>query len=174
MEIDRFHELLLLKRAMSIREKSQKYSKLTEEIRQVGKTDRLRMVELRKDRKSLKYNPSNPPDGSLNDEEMKSRCEKLMETLSELSVSLLTEDKIAEAEFCDHCHEVMKILSIQINPFPDNPLPIPPTVNSLYSCVSHPIQIDEGHPIRVDRILRCFFPYSWAFNITLFFSSLES
>jgi len=32
-----------------------------------------------------------------------------------------------------------------------------PLTSSLYSCKSHPIEIDEEHPIRIDRVLRGFF-----------------
>ena len=81
VEIDLFQELLAMIRAMSIREKRLKYMKLSEEIRQ----DRLNAT-LRADRVSLQYNPSSPPLGSLSEEELKTRCDSLLEKLSERDI----------------------------------------------------------------------------------------
>ena len=149
MEIDRFHELLLLKRAMSIREKSRKHSQLTKEIRLIGRTDYSKIVSLGRDLESLKYNPSSPPVGGLNDEEIKRRCDGLLETLSDREMSLLLKQEMADAQVCGLCHALVKnFLSILNLSSPDNALPLPPapplSSRFRFSCGSHPITLLDG------------------------------
>jgi hypothetical protein len=80
-----FEELQVVRRGMKLFEKDRKYNELTVEIEKMKKeTGKFDMVKpLIQERILLQYNPSNPSEGLLSEEELKSRGLIVLDALTE-------------------------------------------------------------------------------------------
>ncbi len=86
-----FEDLQVVRRGMKLFEKDRKYHELTIEIGKMKKeSGKIEMVKpLIQERILLQYNPSNPPEGLLSEEELKSRGLIVLDALSERKSYLL-------------------------------------------------------------------------------------
>ncbi len=84
-----FQELHVIKRGIKLLEKDRKYRELTIEIESAKKTDLKRALTSCQQRLNLHYNPAQPPEGMLSEEELRSRGLIVLDRLSERGSFLL-------------------------------------------------------------------------------------
>jgi len=89
LDVSLFQELHVIKRGIKLLEKDRKYRELTIEIETARRTDLKKALPLSQQRLSLQYNPSQPPEGMLSEEELRSRGLKVLDRLSERKLFLL-------------------------------------------------------------------------------------
>jgi len=89
LDVSLFQELHVIKRGIKLLEKDRKYRELTIEIETARRTDLKKALPLSQQRLSLQYNPSQPPEGMLSEEELRSRGLIVLDRLSERELFLL-------------------------------------------------------------------------------------
>jgi len=89
LDVSLFQELHVIKRGIKLLEKDRKYRELTLEIEAARRKDLKKALPLSQQRLSLRYNPSQPPEGMLSEEELRSRGLIVLDRLSERELFLL-------------------------------------------------------------------------------------
>jgi len=165
LDVPLFEELHVVRRGIKLFEKDRQYRELTVEIEKMKKLNKSMVKSLTQQRRQLDYNPSTPPEGMLSEEDLRSRGLKVLENLSERESELLENGEDFLSAICEKFHECVSRMfeeanislsldSSKMGMNEDTSSTESPLTSSLYSCHSHPIEIDEEHPIRVDRVLR--------------------
>lgn len=117
-----FYEVMIIRQEIHHLNNQMRYNVITDEIRSILKFDKTQVDQialLSRERDALKYNPDLPRD-TLSTEEIRVRCDSLLDRFSEKEMSHYMDGKVDAARVCDMCREYVQTL---ITKLPTNASP---------------------------------------------------
>ncbi len=105
LTVSLFEELHVVRSGIRLLENDRKYRELTIEIENLKKIDKPKALSLTQQRLQLRFDPSNPPEGMLSEEELKSRGLIVLDRLSERESCLFQLGEGSLSEICEKFQE---------------------------------------------------------------------